>query len=191
VSDCDRLALVKFDDKTDIVLDWTVMDQQGIDEFLSAQKQLVSRGGTCFLPVFEACFGTVLKEPCPGRSRSVLFISDGAPNETDNDILRMINAQLTSSNLTIVSAGFGTGTKSGLMSAIAQCGCGPFVYIREEQDIPQQLGRIWAAVAHTTLAAAFAIVRPVGGARVTAVEGAFGSAELSLRPDGRLSWSKL
>jgi len=163
------------------------MDQQGIEQFESAQAELVSRGGTNFMPVFDTCFNELLKDDSPSRARSVLFISDGAPCERDSDILRAIAEKVRMRNLSVIAAGFGTGTKADLMSAIAQCGCGPFVYIPESKDIPQQLGRIWAAVAHTSLSSAFAVVRPLSGAQITTVEGAFGAAELSLRPDGRKS----
>jgi len=187
VQDCDRLALMKFDDHASIVMPWQTMDDQGLATYNEAQTSLVSCGGTCFKPALEACFEELAKADSPGRSRSVLFISDGVPNESDSEILRLLSSKLHSANVSIVSAGFSQGTKADLMSAIGQCGCGPFVYIPDCTSIPQQLGRIWAAVAHTSLSSAFAVVRPLGGTRIAAVEGAFGAAELSLRPDGRQS----
>mmetsp|Transcript_47274 Transcript_47274/g.88058 ORF Transcript_47274/g.88058 Transcript_47274/m.88058 type:complete len:1288 (-) Transcript_47274:184-4047(-) len=187
IDEQDRLSVVKFDDKATLVMPWTEMDKNGVEEFALAREELVSCGGTSYLPVFEKCFKELLDEPVAGRSRTMLFISDGAPMERDADILRTFSAQLKLANLSVVSVGFGSGTKSDLMSSIAHCGCGPFVYIAESKDIPRQLGRIWAAVAHTSLSSVFAVVRPLAGSRVLAVEGAFGSAELSLRPDGQLS----
>mmetsp|Transcript_12555 Transcript_12555/g.24524 ORF Transcript_12555/g.24524 Transcript_12555/m.24524 type:complete len:1551 (-) Transcript_12555:259-4911(-) len=183
----DRLALVKFDDTADCVLPWTAMDAEGCDAFKAAQRDLSARGGTCYLPVLKMCLGDLLEDEVPSRTRSMLFISDGHPSEQDIEILKLICEQNSSPNLNIVTAGFGSSVKANLMSSVAQAGCGPFVYIHDEKSIPEQLGRIWAAVAYTSVCASFLIVRPLAGARVTAVEGAFGTAELCLRPDGQKS----
>mmetsp|Transcript_40081 Transcript_40081/g.128576 ORF Transcript_40081/g.128576 Transcript_40081/m.128576 type:complete len:283 (+) Transcript_40081:279-1127(+) len=187
VEDEDRIALVKFDNQCSVVMLWTSMDEEGVEKFVEAQTSLVACGGTSFVPVFNLCFDDLLAADSPGHSRSMLFMSDGVPDERDGDILRTLTTKLRSANISVILAGFGTGTKSELMSAIGHCGCGPFVYIPEPSHIPQQLGRIWASVAHTSVASCFAVVRPLGGARIAAVEGAFGAAELSLRPDGRPS----
>lgn len=183
----DCLALVKFDDRASIVMPWRDMDEEGLAAFVKAQEELLACGGTNFLPVLKMCFDELLLDETPGRARSMLFISDGAPCESDSDVLHALCSKLRSANISIVAAGFGEHINAGLMSAIAQTGCGPFVYVPEPAHIPEQLGRIWASVAHTSVSSAFAVVRPLGGARVAAVEGAFGAAELSLRPDGRPS----
>lgn len=180
----DRLALVKFDNLVNVVLPWTAMDADGIQEFRTAQADLVARGGTCFVPVLQKCLKELLEDEVPGRTRSMLFISDGMPEERDQEILELVCAASTSPNMSIITAGFGTGVKADLMGNISQAGCGPFIYIPDEQSIPVQLGRVWAAVAYTSVCASFMLVRPLGGATVTAVEGAFGTAELCLRPDG-------
>jgi len=183
----DRLSLVKFDDRAEVVLPWTPMDSKGVAEFRGAQKDLIARGGTCFVPVLKTCLQEQLADEAPGRTRSMVFISDGMPEEGDQQILQLVCEESSSPNMTIITAGFGAGVKADLMGSIAQAGCGPFIYIPDEQSIPLQLGRVWDAVAYTSVCASYLVVRPLGGAVVTAVEGAFGTAELCLRPDGSKS----
>jgi uncharacterized protein YegL len=137
----DRLAVVKFNDRSQVVLPLTVMDAAGQSLVRQAARSLMAGGGT------SVGSGLILAGDLLSRRRvrndvaAVLLMSDGCSMDCTEDQQAVIanpSARIPK-DARLFTFGYGSDHDANLLAGLAQRGAGAFFFVRDVQDFPGQL----------------------------------------------------
>jgi len=129
----------------------------------------------------------VLLPPAPLRMPVVVLLSDGDPEEPAEAVYTSACSALEAapgSKASLLSLSLGDGSNPALMALTAQCGGGPSLYIADNSQLPEQLGRMWGYLC--TLVQPrdlFLVLTPVGDGQIIQVERPLGGS-VELRSAG-------
>jgi Ca-activated chloride channel family protein len=141
--DDDRLSVVAYDDKIDVLLDGARMNGRGRREAKAAIRALRARATTNLAGGWlqgARCCADVM-ERADFNSGHVILLSDGMANvgETNPDALATLAANLAERNVTTTCVGIGENYSLLQMSAIAESGQGELHQSSEPDEIIEVL----------------------------------------------------
>jgi len=129
----DRLCVVAFDDRVDLILDLTLMDEEGQQKAENELDKLDERGGTDIWLALEKGLDVLRMGVEVGGNRlaHMMLLTDGktmrAPSVIPN--LEAYKAKYERLPCTVNTFGFGYNVDSPMLVRIADSGCGTYSFI--------------------------------------------------------------
>lgn len=165
----DRLAVVTFDSRTEVLLPSTVLDSDNIAEVRQKLSHIRARGTTDMAGGLQAGVQEVVRNFQQGGINRVVLLGDGVPN--DEAPLRAMAQAAGERGIAITALGLGPDYNETVMTAVAQLSGGTFQFIRESSGMANvfrhevlRIERVFAHNAGITLT-------PGPGVRIESVVG--------------------
>jgi Ca-activated chloride channel family protein len=171
--DGDRLAVVTFDSRTEVLVPSTVLDGDARDEVKARLGRMVARGTTDMHGGLQAGLREVMGNLVRDGINRVVLLGDGVPNEPAG--IEALAQAAGERGVTITALGLGLDYDETLMARVAQLSGGRFHYVEQStavasvfRDEVLRLQRTVARNAHVTLV-------PGPGVRIEGVVGQIAS----------------
>ena len=165
----DRLAVVTFDSRTDVLLPSTVLDTDNLARVRQQLTRIRARGTTDMAGGLRAGVEEVVRNFQRGGINRVVLLGDGVPN--DESPLRAMAQAAGERGIAITALGLGPDYNETIMASVAQLSGGTFQFIRESTQMARvfrhevlRLERVFAHNATVTLT-------PGPGVRIESVVG--------------------
>lgn len=165
----DRLAVVTFDSRTEVVLPSTILDRDNLAEVRQKLSRIQARGTTDMAGGLRAGVEEVVRNFQQGGINRVVLLGDGVPN--DESPLRAMAQAAGERGIAITALGLGPDYNETVMASVAQLSGGTFQFIRESTQMARvfrhevlRLERVFARNATITLT-------PGPGVRIESVVG--------------------
>lgn len=165
----DRLAVVTFDSRTEVLLPSTVLDTDNIGAARQKLSRIRARGTTDMAGGLSAGVQEVVRNFQQGGINRVVLLGDGVPN--DEAPLRATAQAAGERGIAITALGLGPDYNETVMAAVAQLSGGTFQFIRESSGMASvfrnevlRIERVFARNAGVTLT-------PGPGVRIESVVG--------------------
>ncbi len=129
----DRLTVVTFDSRAELVVPNLEIDDDTREACLEAIAAIEARGTTDLAAGLHTALGDLLPHTAEGRVTRIVVLSDGVPNEADS--IPSAVAQASSAGITVTALGFGLDYDETLLASIAQQTGGTFHFL----EAPEQL----------------------------------------------------
>jgi Ca-activated chloride channel family protein len=127
----DRLALVQFDDRVDVLAPFSeTVDRAQLDSLIDS---LTPRGSTNLYDGLDTGFRLASEAFSPDRQNRVIFLSDGlatAGNTSTSDIIEMADRYVTD-GIGLTTIGVGLDFDVQLMRGLAEHGSGNFYFLED------------------------------------------------------------
>jgi Ca-activated chloride channel family protein len=156
LADGDRVALVQYDDRADLLVPLAALDQAGRARLKAAIAEIHERGGT------NLHGGMILGQAQLGAPRSggrinrVVLLSDGMANQgvTDPAALGALAARAADRGVRLTTVGVGLDYNEDLMELLAENGRGRYHYVKDaaslEPVFAAELASMQATIATAT-----------------------------------------
>ncbi len=131
----DRLAVVTFDSRTEVIVPSTVLDPTKMAAIKGRLARMQARGTTDLANGLQAGYSEVGNHFNPKGVNRIVLISDGVPNDP-SPVLPLADAA-GRRGIAITSLGLGTDYDESLMGAIATRSGGRFHYIKDSSAVAQ------------------------------------------------------
>lgn len=129
----DRLAVVVFDSKAEVLLPSTVLGDADMSELRQKISAMKARGTTDMASGLRLAVEEVTRNLNKAGVNRVVLVGDGVPND-DRDILSLV-AQATARGVSVTSLGLGNDYDETLMGRIAQQSGGRFFYVEDSAKV--------------------------------------------------------
>lgn len=133
LADGDRLAVVVFHSKAEVLLPSTPLDSDNRAEVKERLKAMKAQGTTDMGGGLQAGLDEVSANLEPRGINRVVLLGDGVPNE--EGAIRSMAAAAGSRGVTITALGLGLDYNESLMGAVAQVSGGRFHYIERSEEV--------------------------------------------------------
>lgn len=129
----DRLAVVVFDSKAEVLLPSTVLGDADMSELREKISAMKARGTTDMASGLRLAVEEVTRNLNKDGVNRVVLVGDGVPND-DREILSLV-AQATARGVSVTSLGLGNDYDETLMGRIAQQSGGRFFYVEDSAKV--------------------------------------------------------
>jgi Ca-activated chloride channel family protein len=129
----DRLAVVVFHSKAEVLLPSTPVDADNRAEIKAQLKAMKAQGTTDMGSGLQAGLDEVYAHLEPRGINRVVLLGDGVPNEEGR--IRSMASEAGSRGVTITALGLGLDYNESLMGAVAQASGGRFHYIERSEEV--------------------------------------------------------
>lgn len=129
----DRLAVVLFHSKAEVLLPSTVLDEDSRAEVKAKIASMKAHGTTDMASGLRRGLDEVKAHLDPNGINRVVLLGDGEPNEEAP--IRPLAQEAGSSGVSITALGLGADYNEGLMGAIAQLSGGRFRYVEDSTKV--------------------------------------------------------
>ncbi len=133
--DGDRLAVVTFDSRAELLVPSTVLDGVGRAEAAARIGRMRARGTTDMAAGLRMGVAQVVSHLAPGGINRVVLLGDGAPNDAQGIEAMAVSAGRA--GVSITSLGLGLEYNESLMGAIAQRSGGRFHYLEDSSSVAE------------------------------------------------------
>lgn len=131
--DGDRLTVVTFDSKPELVVPSVELDDDAREESLAKIAAIEARGTTDLAGGLYLALSELRPHASEGRVTRLLLLSDGVPNRAD--AIPSIATEAASMGITVTALGFGLDYDETLLSSIAQQTGGTFHFLATPADL--------------------------------------------------------
>ena len=134
--DGDRLSVIAFDDRAEMVVSPTVIEPATRPVVLAAIRGLTAGGETCLSCGLE--MASSLEADRGGRARRVVVLSDGEANKgvTSDAGFRRLASSFRERDVGITTLGLGLGYNEKLLGALAVESNGNHEFVKDAGDLP-------------------------------------------------------
>jgi Ca-activated chloride channel family protein len=129
----DRLAVVVFHSKAEVLLPSTPIDADNRAEIKARLKGMKAQGTTDMAGGLQAGLDQVSASLEPRGINRIVLLGDGVPNE--EGMIRSMATAAGSRGVTITALGLGLDYNESLMGAVAQISGGRFHYIERSEEV--------------------------------------------------------
>lgn len=129
----DRLSIVAFGSRAEVLLEPTVLDDAAIEKARAAIARMEARGTTEMAGGLQTSFSLVSQHLDPSGISRIVLLGDGVPN--DPAPIRPLAQACAQRGIPITSLGLGLEFDEVLMGEIAQLSGGRFHYIEESSAV--------------------------------------------------------
>jgi Ca-activated chloride channel family protein len=129
----DRLAVVVFHSKSEVLLPSTPIDADNRAEIKARLRTMKAQGTTDMAGGLQAGLDQVSANLEPRGINRIVLLGDGVPNE--EGMIRSMAASAGSRGVTITALGLGLDYNESLMGAVAQVSGGRFHYIEKSEEV--------------------------------------------------------
>ena len=133
LQDGDRLTVVTFDSKAELVVENVEIDDDSREESLEKVAEISAGGTTDLAAGLHAAIEDLRPHVVQGRVTRLLLLSDGVPN--DASTIPSAVAQASSMGITVTALGFGLDYDEALLADIAQQTGGTFHFLEEPEAL--------------------------------------------------------
>ncbi|MBI2892511.1 MAG: VWA domain-containing protein [Deltaproteobacteria bacterium] len=129
----DRLAVVVFHSRTEVLLPSTELDEDNLAEVETKLRRMQARGTTDMAGGLSAGVEEVVRHLVPDGLNRVVLLGDGVPN--DPAPIRAMAQAAGERGVSITALGLGPDYNETLMASIAQLSGGRFHFVRESAQM--------------------------------------------------------
>jgi Ca-activated chloride channel homolog len=135
--DSDRAALVRYDDRAELLVRSIATDEAGKRELLHAIARIRDDGGTNIHDGLVLGRDEILRELVPGHVNRVVLLSDGNANVGVTDIpsLSRLASDASERGVRITTVGLGADYNEDLMEALAEHGRGRYYFVKDAASL--------------------------------------------------------
>jgi Ca-activated chloride channel family protein len=133
LQDGDRLTVVTFDSKPELLVPSVELDDDAREEALEKVAAMDARGTTDLAGGLHLALRDLLPHAAEGRVTRIVLLSDGVPNEAHS--IPTAVSQAASAGITVTALGFGLDYDETLLSSIAQGTGGTFHFLEAPTDL--------------------------------------------------------
>jgi len=134
----DRFSILEFNSEYSVLIAYAEANHKNLMKAESLVSQIVSEGGTEFLPVIEYVLSN---RAAADEQRVVVFLTDGQSSQED-DVLRRIMADKSGTKIFPIS--IGSSPNSALLRKMAEMGRGCLTCISGDQEIADSIESLFA-----------------------------------------------
>ncbi|CAG9319233.1 unnamed protein product [Blepharisma stoltei] len=154
LNDSDRLSIVAFESKADIVIDLTETNEKGKISIANKIKQMATSGsGTNISSGLEKSLSIVSAREMFNRATTILLLSDGQDNSLNPEKVIQFSYNVKSmikGPYFIHTFGYGADHDSKMMKEISRLNNGNFYYIENPKDIAEAFATCLGDLATST-----------------------------------------
>lgn len=129
----DRLALVVFHSRTEVLMPSTEIDDEAKNKFEQKISEIVARGTTDLAGGLDAGVAEVLRHFDAEGVNRVVLLGDGVPN--DATVVPAMAQAAGARHIAITALGLGLDYDESLMGAIAQLSGGHFHFVEQSSEV--------------------------------------------------------
>lgn len=133
LQDGDRLTVVTFDSRAQLVVPSVEIDDDAREECLEKLAAIEARGTTDLAAGLHMALDDLLPHATEGRVSRVVLLSDGVPNDASS--IPSAVAQASSAGITVTALGFGLDYDEAQLASIAQQTGGTFHFLEAPADL--------------------------------------------------------
>ncbi|MEM7153927.1 MAG: VWA domain-containing protein [Myxococcota bacterium] len=133
LQDGDRLTVVTFDSKAELVVANVEIDDDTRDESLEKVAEIAAGGTTDLAAGLHAAIEDLRPHVVQGRVTRLVLLSDGVPNDASS--IPSAVAQASSMGITVTALGFGLDYDEGQLASIAQQTGGTFHFLEQPEAL--------------------------------------------------------
>lgn len=129
----DRLTVVTFHSKAELIVPNVEIDGDTREEILEKVAAIEARGTTDLAAGLQTALGDLMPHVAGGRVTRLVLLSDGVPNDPSS--IPGTVAQASSAGITVTALGFGLDYDETLLASIAQQTGGTFHFLEQPADL--------------------------------------------------------
>jgi Ca-activated chloride channel homolog len=139
LGDGDRIAIVTYDTKADVVVPSTVIDRKTRAQIKAGIEKMTARGTTNMTAGLQQALAQVQGYLTTEGVNRIVLVGDGVPNDPAQ--LPTIAQQAAQQGISITTLGLGLEYDETLMGKIAELSGGKFHFVKESADVAAVLQR--------------------------------------------------
>ena len=148
----DNLCIITYSTTAKVVLDFTPMNDVAKSNIEEILKTIRVESSTDFCPAIRCAFDTINRTVAKGRHVSVLFLTDGEPTDTPEQIMSILDNQMKNTpNTTFSTFIFGNNANSSLLKYMSEVGQGMYSFIPDVSMIGTVFSNFIANVKDTVI----------------------------------------
>eukprot|EP00746_Dinoflagellata_sp_MGD_P161435 gnl/MRDRNA2_/MRDRNA2_88572_c0_seq1.p1 gnl/MRDRNA2_/MRDRNA2_88572_c0~~gnl/MRDRNA2_/MRDRNA2_88572_c0_seq1.p1 ORF type:complete len:727 (+),score=145.70 gnl/MRDRNA2_/MRDRNA2_88572_c0_seq1:127-2181(+) len=185
----DRLSVVKFNDRSQVVLPLTVMDAAGQGLARQVARSLRAGGGTSVGSGLILAGDVLSRRRARNDMAAVLLMSDGCSNDCTEEQQAVIAnpAVRIPNDARLFTFGYGSDHDANLLAGLARRGAGAFFFVRDVQDFPGQLADCLSSIVGVAFTRVMLRIAPANGAIALARL----HAPRTMRDEAGLDWGEI
>lgn len=168
----DRVGIVAFSSGATRVCELTAMDDAGKRLLRSRARRLVTDGGTAVEAGLVTAHKALVESKRQGARRSVLLLSDGAPNVGASSAAALSDiVSGMRSDLSVSTLGYGQHHNEDILSRIAEAGGGRYFFVQDPHRCQHEFAMAVGAQADMVVDGVEVVFVPAPGVQILRVLG--------------------
>ncbi len=135
------VGVISFQGIANKVVPLTKLNEKSRKKITDAIGKIYAGGGTNYMPALRMAFTMLTDADAEGKN--VIFLSDGAPSENDNEIIKMVDKlnqrHIKVNTIGITSPFFVKDPTLGILDRMAKAGDGTVQYVSNTLELPKVL----------------------------------------------------
>jgi uncharacterized protein YegL len=164
----DNLCIITYSTFSKVAMNFTAMNEQGKSKAADIIKRITEESSTEFRPAIKCAFENIRQNSSENNHSSILFLTDGEPNDKTALIMEELRCQMGNiQNTTLSTFIFGNNADSDLLKHMSEVGMGMYSYIPDASMLGTVFSNFIANVKDTVIPCAKITITKVSGCQIT------------------------